>query len=103
MTVFAAPELVDLILPVLQETLLGSDFKPGEPLDGSFILYGKNGALDSLGLVNLIVGVEQAVEDKCGCSITLADERALSQENSPFTTVNSLAEYLSVLLNEQDQ
>ena len=103
MTDFAVPELVGLILPVLQETLRDSDSEPGEPIDESFALYGKNGVLDSLGLVNLIVAVEQAVEDRFDCSITLADERALSQENSPFATVRSLAEYLSLLLHEQDQ
>ena len=99
----SASELVGLILPVLQETLSGSDVDPDRPIDGSFALYGKNGALDSLRLVNLIVGVEQVVEDKFGSSITLADERALSQEDSPFTTVDSLAGYLALLLNEQDR
>ena len=61
---------------------------------------GRGGALDSLGLVNLIVAVEQVIETATGQSITLADERALSQKNSPFANIGSLAVYIQTLLNE---
>ena len=47
--------------------------------------------LDSMGLVTLVVGVEQAIEDELGVSVSLADARALSQRNSPYRTVGSLA------------
>lgn len=74
----------------------------GENVDKSedIILYGKNGQLDSLGLVNLIVIIEQNIEDFFNCSITLADERAMSQKNSPFKSINSLVEYISNLLED---
>ena len=48
------------------------------------VIYGDNSQLDSLALVSLIVAVEQNIEDEFGISITLADERAMSQENSPL-------------------
>ena len=48
------------------------------------VLYGKNGQLDSLGLVNLLVIIEQNIEDDFYVSITIADERAMSQKYSPF-------------------
>lgn len=66
--------------------------------DRSAAVFGESGVLDSLGLVNLIVAVEQAVEDEFDESITLADEKAVSQRNSPFRTVGSLIEYVDVLL-----
>jgi len=44
------------------------------------------------------VAVEQTIEDKYGASISLADEKALSQRNSPYRTVGSLAEYASRLI-----
>jgi D-alanine--poly(phosphoribitol) ligase subunit 2 len=56
-------------------------------------LYGRQGALDSLGLVSLIVALEQALEDEFQVTVALADEKALSQARSPFRTIRSLAEY----------
>lgn len=49
--------------------------------------------LDSLQLVTLIVDVEQKMADSFGVTITLADSRAMSQKNSPFRSVGSLADY----------
>lgn len=56
-------------------------------------LFGENGLLDSVGLVSLVVAVEQALEDELGAQVGLADERALSQRTSPYRTVSTLAEY----------
>ena len=66
------------------------------------ILFGKNGRLDSLGLVSFIVEVEQELEDEFGVGITLADERAMSQKNSPFLTLQTLEEYISLVLRDHD-
>ena len=62
------------------------------------VLYGNGGKLDSLDLINLIVAVEQNIEDEFDVPVTLADERAMTQEHSPFRTVESLLDYLEVLL-----
>ncbi len=67
----------------------------------STILSGSDDKLDSLGLVNLIVAIEQNIEDEFEVSITIADERAMSQKHSPFKTVGSLADYIEMLLNEE--
>ena len=61
-------------------------------------LYGREGSLDSLGLVNLVIAVEQAIEDELGVTVTLADEKALSQKSSPFRTIGSLAQYAESLI-----
>ena len=63
-------------------------------------LLGKSSNLDSFGLVNLIIVVEEKLNDKFDRSITLADERAMSQEHSPFRSVQSLSEYAYTLLSE---
>ena len=65
------------------------------------ILFGEDGKLDSLGLVNLLVIIEQNIEDELQVIITLADERAISQRNSPFRTVKTLADYIEMLLDEK--
>ena len=64
------------------------------------VLFGESGKLDSLGLVSLIVAAEQELEDVFGLSLALADEKAMSQKNSPFRTVETLVEYISKLLEE---
>ena len=56
-------------------------------------LLGPGGGLDSLGLVTLVVAVEQRLAQDFGVAVTLADEKALSQKNSPFRTLQALAEY----------
>jgi D-alanine--poly(phosphoribitol) ligase subunit 2 len=64
------------------------------------VLFGKSGRLDSLGLVSFIVEVEQQVEEELGITISLADERAMSQQKSPFMTIQSLSDYVSLLVEE---
>lgn len=64
------------------------------------VLFGGSGVLDSLGLVTLIAAIEERVEDMLGVSITLADERAIAQKNSPFKTVGSLVDHIASLLKE---
>lgn len=62
-------------------------------LDSTTALFGRDGCLDSLGLVSLVVGLEQALQDELNLNVSLADEKALSQRQSPYRTVGSLAAY----------
>lgn len=64
-------------------------------------LYGSNSSLDLLALINLVVAVEQSVEQKLGVPITLVDDRALTRDVSPFSTVSVLVDYIDELLQEQ--
>ena len=64
-------------------------------------LFGRDGVLDSMGLVNLVVALEEVIQERYGVAITLADERAMSRSKSPFRTISSLAEYIAKLLREE--
>ncbi len=64
------------------------------------VLFGKDGKLDSLGLVTLLVIIEQNIEDELDVSITIADERAMSQKRSPFRTIGTLSDYIDMFLRE---
>lgn len=90
-------ELTTLILEILQ----GMD-EIYQPADGNWTadtpLFGDEGVLDSIGLVTMIVAVEQAIGDRYKLFVALADERAFSQKNSPFRTVDSLAEYAAQIV-----
>jgi acyl carrier protein len=63
-------------------------------------LLGSESVLDSMHLVNLIIAIEQEVEDAFGVALTLADERALSMKASPFRSIQSLADYIALLIRD---
>ena len=65
------------------------------------ILFGRDSSLDSLGLVNLIVAIEQRLLDELGLEVELTSEAAMSKTRSPFRTVKSLADYICLLLEEE--
>jgi len=68
------------------------------PASEDTVLLGEGGAVDSLGLVRLVMAVEQKVEDDFGKAVSLTDEKAMSQRNSPFRSVGALIEYVAAQL-----
>ncbi|MBL0305009.1 MAG: hypothetical protein IPQ25_02950 [Chitinophagaceae bacterium] len=64
------------------------------------LIFGTGDSLDSLQLVNLITIIEQKLEEETGDFISLADEKAMSLDESPFKTVGSLKNYINTLINE---
>lgn len=94
-------ELVQIIREALEE--LKRTLPNGNRLKVSPVtrLYGRGSDLDSLGLVQLLVDVEERVSGRYGFPVVLTDERALSQEKSPFRSVAGLADYLAGLILER--
>ena len=88
-------KLLDIVLVCLADNL-GLD--PSE-LEETTHLFGKEGQLDSLGLVELLMDIEQRLAD-IGVQITIADDRAMSQKHSPFATVETLTAYVALLAAE---
>jgi acyl carrier protein len=74
--------------------LLATDFEIAALAEAKedSLLYGEGGPLDSMALVNLIADIEDAVAEKYGVTVTLADERALSAKRSPFRSVADLSQ-----------
>ena len=66
--------------------------------DPHALLFGPGGSLDSLGLVQLIAGVENGVEDASGQRVNLADEALLESAENPFRSIASLCAYLEQLV-----
>lgn len=73
-----------------------------EPLDENVVLVGKDAVIDSIGIVSLIVEIEQLLETEHDVTVTLANDRAMSERNSPFRTVGILAAHV-LSLSSQDQ
>lgn len=63
-------------------------------------LFGAGSPLDSLGLVGLLVDIEDALRDR-GLDVELSDARAMSQSRSPFRSVAALVDYVTGSLAPQ--
>jgi hypothetical protein len=92
--------LVGLIINIVRDVYDPGGAAPGLAVDECTRLFGPDGLFDSVGLVSVVLAVEQDVSNATGRAITLADERAMSQARSPFLTVASLADYTAELLRE---
>jgi acyl carrier protein len=64
-------------------------------------IFSANSKLDSMGLVNFIMDVEERIQDHFKLELTLADDKAMSQIRSPFRTIASLVEYIEGLINNK--
>lgn len=71
------------------------------PSETNTLLYGKDGCLDSMGLVGFLIDIEELFLDE-DIQISLSDERAMSQKNSPFRSVETLAIYIQSLINDKN-
>jgi acyl carrier protein len=94
----------DVIQAIILQALknINEERGPDEQLkiDLNTRLFGVDAVLDSLSLVSVIVDVESAVSEQAGQEISLTDDRAMSQEISPFSDVNSLTAYIELLMSE---
>ncbi len=87
-------EIVELILESLREQSAVSAHPELAAPTPETRLLGEKAVLDSIGLVSLIVDLEEKVAARFGKEIVLADERAMSLRYSPFRRVESLADYV---------
>lgn len=86
-------EQMVLVVTELTREMVEAEGLSVDQIDEQTRLYGEEGIFDSMGIVSLIVAVEQEIQDRYGKSVALADERALSQSSSPYRTISTLAEY----------
>jgi len=64
------------------------------------VLLGESGKLESIDLVNILVATEENIEEAFDTPISITDERAVSEKNSPFKTIDTLCDFISNLLKE---
>ncbi len=91
---------VEIIYAALKEVLEQAGVSPLPTLTEETVIVGKDAVLDSLGVVSLIVEVEQGLEQKHDVSLTLASDKAMSAKNSPFRTVGVLADHVLEVIKE---
>lgn len=94
-------KLTDLIIRVAED--LNGTMSQSIPVEqgADAPLYGQEGVLGSLELVSLVVAVEDAIADEMGVFVVLADEKAMSQQASPFRTIGTLSAYAQKVIEEK--
>jgi hypothetical protein len=97
----AEPEKIDRILfSVIDELNQMLPVEEHLAKDLKTPLAGDSGRLDSSGLINLIVLTEQKASEALGKPILLTDDRTMSQVNEVFRTLETLADYINLQLND---
>jgi hypothetical protein len=90
----------DIVVASLEQVFAQTGTPVPAGMTGDTVLVGKDAVLDSLGVVSLIVEVEQQVEAAHGVSVTLANDKAMSARNSPFRTIGVLTDHLVSMVAE---
>ena len=95
-----AAEIANTIIEVAHKIMRELPEGERRTVDRSSNLLGANSVFDSLNFVTFILDLEETIR-KTSATIALADERAMSQPTNPFQTVETLTNYISVLLAEK--
>jgi acyl carrier protein len=86
-------EIQDVVLGAVRNLNLARPPETQLEVAPGAALFGPDSPLDSLGLVSLLIDIEEALSDR-GFDVTLSDARAVSRSASPFRSVPALAEYI---------
>lgn len=92
--------LVEIVVAAVGDYAASTGGGQAAPVSGSTVLFGPKGALDSIGLVSVLVALEQELAESHGLAVSLMDDRAMSRERSPFRTPETLADYVLDLAGE---
>lgn len=84
---------LEIVLSVLRDAVTQNGGDASGVTDET-VIVGPGAVLDSIGVVSLIVDIEQRLEMDHQISVTLANDRAMSQRNSPFRTPAVLADHI---------
>lgn len=97
----ARQKIIDVVFRAIEE--VNQQLPRKQRLEKSIktVLYGQSGELDSFGLVNIILATEQKIEEDFGIAISLADDEEISQDEFPFNTVETFADYISRLMEKK--
>jgi acyl carrier protein len=88
-----AEDIREVLLSALRTANLSRDASSQLTVSADAPIFGPDSPLDSLGLVALLLDIEDELAAR-GYPVTLSDDRAMSQKRSPFRSVETLVEYI---------
>jgi hypothetical protein len=86
-------EIRNLVLRSIEQVNLARRPEARLALGEDAVIFGDGSPLDSLGLVALLIDIEEALHEH-GHTVTLSDARAMSQSRSPFRSVPALVAFI---------
>ncbi len=86
-------EISELVVKTVSQSLSESG-ETSIVVSPETILFGEGSVIDSLTLVNVIVDIEEMLFEEYGEAYYLTDDDAVFREPSPFSSVNSLTDYI---------
>ena len=92
-------KLLALTIDATRDMAEQNDITPAGELGPDTALFDRDGLLDSMALVSLVIDLEQIIQSEFDATVELADEKALSQENSPYRTIQTLVDYAATQLD----
>ena len=93
-------EIQSIVLDALRQANLARRPDSQLPVTPDAVVFGAGSALDSLGLVALLIDIEDAFAVR-GSEINLSDDRAMSRFHNPFRTVETLTAYIQAVCEER--
>ena len=93
----APAEIEDVVLRVMRTLNLARAPQAQIEVSREAALFAPGSPLDSLGLVSLLIDIEEALGER-GVEVTLSDARAMSPARSPFRSVPALVDYIHQLI-----
>jgi acyl carrier protein len=89
-----------IVIASLKDTIEQFGTEHAGEVNADTVIVGQGAALDSIGVVSLVVDIEQRLETDHDISVTLASEKAMSQRSSPFRTCAVLADHICATILE---
>ena len=93
-------QIYEIVIATFKTVIADNESATRIEPNNNIILMGQESPFDSVDLVTFIVSLEQNIEEEYSLEITLADDRAMSQEISPFKSIGSICDYIEKLVNE---
>lgn len=92
-------KIQEIVFNCTKEFFENSDYELVTSIDGNLRLIGDSSPLDSMGLVSLIVEIEESINDHFDVELILASEKAMSARTSPFINLEKLVLFIEEELN----
>jgi len=86
---------LDLIFEAIKEVNKQQPPEYQLKLNKDEFLISDKSCIDSLGLITLLINIEEKISNKFKINLNLLDEKLISEESTPFETLSSLASWLN--------
>ena len=88
-------QIFDIVKEALSELNEELQYEEFDQITKDTSVFSGPGSIDSLTLVRLVSMLEEEVSELTGEKITLANDKVMSANNTPFKTVDTIVNFIS--------